>query len=84
MKGNAASLVHPAGQRQEETEMIREGRIVAGDRSPVSKSSASNVSPSVARTYFAFALVVAGLAFSRASVSPTDPGAAAAMWMLLV
>jgi hypothetical protein len=42
------------------------------------------VSPSVARTNFALARAVAGLAFSAASLFVTSPAAATAMWMLLV
>ena len=45
----------------------------------VSKSSASKSAPSVARMKRAFALAVAGLAFSAASIFVTSPGAAAAI-----
>jgi hypothetical protein len=38
----------------------------------------------VARTNFALARIVAGLAFSAARVFVTSLGAATAMWMLLV
>ena len=62
-----------AGQRQEEAEMVREVGIGAGDRLAGVRSSASNSSPSVARMNFAFALAVAGLAFSAARVFVTSP-----------
>ena len=54
--------------------MVGEVSIGAGTVSPLANSSASKVSPSVARTYFALALVVAGLAFSAANVFVTSPG----------
>ena len=74
-----------AGQRQEEAEMVRE----VGDRRRrpsrrSSRSSASKSAPSVARMNFAFALAVAGLAFSAARVFVTSPGWQTAIWMLLV
>ncbi len=52
--------------------------------SPEMRFSASKVSPSVARTNFALARVVAGLALSAARVFVTTPGAATAIWMCLV
>ncbi|KAG0922617.1 hypothetical protein G6F31_019848 [Rhizopus arrhizus] len=52
--------------------------------SPPLRSSASKVSPSVARMNFALALLVAGLAFSAASVCVTCPVSQVRMWMLLV
>jgi hypothetical protein len=52
--------------------------------SPDVKSSASNVSPSVAKMNFALALDVAGLAFNAARVFVTSPAGATAIWMLLV
>ena len=52
--------------------------------SPLARSSASKVSPSVHRTNLALALVVAGLDLRAAKVFVTPPLGATAIWILLV
>ena len=52
--------------------------------SPETRSSASTVSPSVARMKRALALTVAGLARNASSLAPNSPGSATARCMLLV
>ena len=65
------------GQRQEKAEMIGKVRVGAGDRLAASSGPRPRrSSPSVARMNCAFALAVAGLAFSAASVLVTSPSGA--------
>src|SRR3954466_14018778 len=93
-RGDVLSLAAGVRRAQVRSGQAHEG---AGDRewsgksryahatvSPLVRSSASSASPSVARTNFALARAVAGLAFSACRVFVTSPWAATAIWMLFV